>query len=276
MLAYATHAAEHVHGETIAIAFPDGESVQIKIRSSPEWRIVDKDEAPLAELYSQLRQEALAGDASAAFLLSTALNGCDFAYPDEVSMNEAIDHLRRTGELRAPGTAEPTPIRPGSDISQVEEDLFRRPFRFCRGISLEQRAESTTWLKMAAEQGHPGAAIAYARKLGRSNEAVRMYEIAWRDGKYDAAGQLAKLYEQGKGTERAPDAVKALAYYYLYNKITLHRLQGATTPIRSRGYELERQDLDSRMASAAPEVRDAAMRLAKQLLRENPNCCYGF
>lgn len=270
-------AAEHVHGEMVSISFPDGDSIAIKARASPRWRTANKDATTLEEIYPKLRAEAEKGDASAAWVLSSTLTGCTFAFEDEGALEAAIARMYQSGELVSPGSENsPTPVRPGTDLAQAEEDLFRRPFRFCRGITAAQRAEATAWLQKSAELGYPPAAITYAQRRGRSNEALRMFEVSWRDGKYDAAGQLGRLYELGNPGERQPDPVKGLAFTYIYASITQRRLSGATTPIRANALQQARQHLEQKMNSIAPEQRDAAMRLAKELLAANPNCCYGF
>jgi TPR repeat protein len=270
-------AAVHQHEQQISIEFPDGEPVQIQAKRTPRWRAVEPDGQPLAAVYQSLRSEAASGGGSAAFALAAALNRCHYAYADESSLEAAIEKLRSTGEIVAPGAASaPTPLRPGTDRVRAEEDLFRRPYRFCKGISAAQRLEADFWLKRSAELGYPPAALTIGLRLGRTNEALKMLEIAWQSGRYDAVGHLGKLYELGKIGERAPDPVKGLAHLYIYHRITQARLSGATGPIRSKLFEQSKRDLDLRLTSASPAVREAALRLARTILADNSNCCYGF
>jgi len=147
---------------------------------------------------------------------------------------------------------------------------------FCAGITESQAATGEEWTRRAALAGYPPASMHYASRLKFSNDALRYLEIAWNDGQFLAANNLAAWYERGSAGERKPDPVKALAFSFIADGITRHRLAGATTTLRITTREMSAEAHARRLAAASEEQRSEAIALARKLLQENPNCCYGF
>jgi hypothetical protein len=234
-------------------------------RSPASWR-VDKDSATLAQLYPSLREQAMAGDASASLLLSRLLKDCQFAPEDQASLDAAIDRLMSAGEIRGADGSVLAPVRPGESAAQKVEELLMRPYRFCRGITAAQRTEEFRWFLKAVNLGHPVATASHASTHGTSNAALRLHEAAWRSGNLESALQLGRLHDLGHRGERQPDPARSMAFYYVFGKLLPFWRQSTDgeTPAW----------VESKFAAADPAVRNEALDLAKQLLRDNPNCCY--
>jgi hypothetical protein len=234
----------------LAVSFPDGEVIEVRARQAPKpWR-VDTSSATLAELYPTIRAQA-ATNGAAALLLSTLLDRCASAPADPASLESELARLR---------------ARPEAGAARNREERLMQSYRFCLGITDAQEAESFAWFQKAAALGDPIAVARLASTGGTTGGALLLHETAWRAGNLESAMHLGRLHELGRPDERAPDLARSLAYYYLFATIRASGL-GSTegkTP----------EWMESRLSAAGPEIRDASIALAKQLLRDNPNCCY--
>lgn len=231
----------------LAVTFPDGEVIEVHLRRAPKPWSVDKSSTTFAALYPSLRAQA-ATNGSAALLLSTLLDRCAFAPADPSSLDVAVERQRRMGAPR-----------------ELQESLMQS-YRFCRGITAAQKAEGFAWFQKSVALGDPIAVARSASTGSTTGEALRLHETAWRAGNLESAMHLGRLHELGRPGERAPDPARSLAYYYVFAMIRAYGL-GSTegkTP----------EWIESRLSAAGPEARDTAITMAKQMIRDNPNCCY--
>ena len=257
--------------KAVPVVFQNGDRVLVDFRApvrDHQWR-----PTILADEYNGLADAADSGDASAAYVLGSALENCQEAYTTSEELNQAIDQLYQTLTVPIPGQDIPAEFNIDVDLANVETSL-RQAFDMCRDITAEQKAESVSWLVKAAESGHAYA----ARRLGTRSIAPRAPELdaykflmlAWRSGDMAALGALWTYYM--KESAAAPERINAIASFNLY--ITL--MEAAKTlgmRFPDQLLNSQRAWFDSESAYLSPYDLDRAIGISEQMLRDNENCC---
>ena len=264
------------HRDEYQIRFPSGESVGVTLALRLETTTGPE---VLADAYDSLRAAAESGDAEASYVLHQSLIACQRAVTDAADLAKVTKSLRDTGYLTLPDSGHSIPIEP-DDIPKVERNLHSQ-FSFCQGLTVEQLGESNTWLVKAADNGHSLAQLFYGRDLLRREksasyeEASRYLEAAWLDGHIDSLQHLAKIYRDGR-LDRPPfvqpDPVAGYGYFYAFAKLTEARVSGGGDIAKRMAAALE-QELDQQASSLSQHDIDAAMWIAKDLIKNNRNCC---
>lgn len=143
----------------------------------------------------------------------------------------------------------------------------------CTGTPEEIDAEANKWLRAAVDAGNLYATKEHAGALGNSSSALEMYQKAWHLGHISSLGRIADLYYSGvSGDQELPsDRVKAVAYLWLQSN-----LQNAAAGQGRRDYvAILESRLHHRSGELIPHELYSADQLAKQILEDNPECCFG-
>lgn len=257
------------------ITFPNGSTFSVRFHELPPLFSFQGAKGRLSEFYSGLRSLAESGDAPASFALHHLLEQCRASYPDESSLNNAINTLRTDGVLKWPNDTRPSVrISDRTQIPEIERVALREPHEFCSGTTATQIAESDMWLRNAADAGEFWSRQERAVNLGNTPEAIEEWKSLWKDGHYAALPALSIYLQKGVyGGE--PDYLNAYAYNYIQ-----YKLIEAAYRTGNAGVDLtEVIEVEATVRRSAgfltPEQNEAALKLAENLMRESPNCCSG-
>jgi len=251
-----------------AIMFPDGDQLEVHIRQTeykyPTIKVLRDD-------YDRLGDLALNGDPAIAYYLYKALRNCsNTPYKDEASVESGISQLYQTHTLindnNEIGSAGITNDRP-NDLETMENHI-RDEFTYCMGMDNEQLVESEQWRTLAIENGNEMAAAEYSGSLMRGTPEIAAAHLkAFELGDINGAGGVSVAYKNG-WPGQAPDLVRAYAYGFIYAEL----LQ-ANYPRSWQKYA--DQHLEEISNTIPKYQKESAIEMAKEILRNNPNCCVG-
>lgn len=260
------------HTQSITIKFSDGLDVAIVGRPLPRSSILRPKQ--LKDIYAQLVELAKSGDSSAAYGLSRWLNECRYAHSTQAELDGAIARLLEEGLVTYPVSA-PPPRSMATNDPNAEAALVQT-FRFCDGITAEQRAGASAWLELGTGRGDLLALRARAQQLSPTQEEFfRSHLALWEQhGDMSALPALAAMYM--RGISGAPqDYVRAYAYQLIQFKLNEYAYRDSVFP----SHRAALQSMESSLAAIAsyltPDQTSKAVALAAQLVRQNPNCCVG-
>ncbi|NJO12673.1 MAG: hypothetical protein HC872_03495 [Gammaproteobacteria bacterium] len=270
-------AAGEETSETAVVSFPDGSSVSVIVGwirpRPPPLHPLER----LSDGYSKLVQLAHAGDGAAARTLHRELSKCQRAHIDERSLNSAIDRLRRQRSLQLGSNLHARSVGPGEDLEVIAESDLRGPYRYCEGITIEQRMEAAEWARRAAAAGDYLGLQDWARSLGNTEAALQAWQSAWDRGYMSALPPLARLYASGalSSTGHEPDHVRAYAYKYINFK--LMEAKYGVEPMAGQINMLAsvESSLNHTGSFLTPLQTQQAIKIAKHLLETNQYCCRG-
>jgi hypothetical protein len=143
---------------------------------------------------------------------------------------------------------------------------------YCTKDRAYYAASRNNWLTKAADDGNVHAVRVYAHENAQSDRALELNERMWHAGYISALGSIADAYfsEPGLGGV-LQDRRKGFAYLWLQA-----HLQDAAA---GGGRRLYVEELFKRVRTKEEQMEpadiEAAMELAKGLLRENVRCCFG-
>lgn len=268
----------HVHDDkndrtTVVIQdvdFPDGEVILVKWHRRPSIPIPD---VPYGEHLDELYSLANAGDSTSAFVLYNIMQSCRFAPESEVDLNEAIDKLQQTHEIAIGNSGDVTRIADPEQIPMLIE-VLKAGTKNCGGITAAEKARTMHWLEIAAsENGASTAKVLLASEGDDSGERERLYRESWEqgniDGLYGLSHELQLSYNSG---DKPTNKVAAYAALFAYTEL----LESGFTDhgeIANRQLERVRRTLDEATKLMVNYELVEATRIAKDLIRSNPNCC---
>lgn len=262
----------------VSISFPDGTEVVVNFRSAP--KMPSSLPTILAEAYDSLVSVAEAGDKTAALTLFKGLSICDtFIYETPEQLDQAIQDLWQTHTYKLKsrdGTIESY----GAGTFNVEDEL-RNVFRFCDGITSEQKSNAVKWLRQAANLGHARAAQDLVMGwIGNTVEGRKYLRKSFEAGWYNSGAILADYLDGGinhlPGIEQRiddihQDRVHAYAYRYLFTK-----LLEADSAIDVRATELMKEQLTNHENSMSPHEVSVGLKKAKEIMLKYSECCFSF
>jgi hypothetical protein len=266
----------HGHAAQAVIEFPDNNPIKIT------WRRPDGANPPLNRDdwgYETLKTRAESGDEHAAFFLSALLKQCGQAFESEGQMQAAIDNMDQTHTIRFPGTDYESHIRnPERDIPLLTKGI-RKLFDSCYGITAEQKMESSDWLQRSADGDHVPAIIEIANREEDNEIAIRQFTQAWDAGEGQVLLELSERYYANYQSGVEPtDKIRGYAALYLYTRIVEAGMGPDTGhgEIAGRQVAQAQQTLDRATADMLAHEIDEAIVLARSMIDENPNCCFGM
>lgn len=278
-----------VMNEPAAVVFPDGKSVVVTFRPYPtpelEDSVVDRlDNGTDPGFYELLRPLAESGNGFAALRLAQALVGCLGVPETQDELDSHIDqlHQTRTQPMVGPGVrrfGEGNTVFISDDANPFEqEEQLTALFRRCQGVSGNMKTEVDLWLETSAELGSFRGMVVLAEEIKSSDpaRAKSIYEDLWSKGYVSAAGDLARLFENG-GDGLEPDPIMAYAYGYIY--LELFRLSRdetveADSSVLQRLWQQGLAVRERRQRKLMPNELEQASTLARRLLESNDSCCY--
>ena len=278
-----------VMNEPAAIVFPDGKSVVVTFRLYPsselEDSVVDRlDNGTDPGFYELLRPLAESGNSFAALRLAQALAGCLGVPETQHELDSDIDqlHQTRTLPMTGPGVRrfgeENTVFIPDDANPFEHEEQLTALFRRCQGVSANMKAEVDSWLETSAELGNLQGMVGFAEEIKSSNptRAKSIYEDLWNKGYVSAAGDLARLFENG-GDGLEPDPTMAYAYGYIYLelfRLSREEIGKADSAALQRLWKQGLAVRERRQQKLMPNELEQASILARRLLESNDSCCY--
>lgn len=269
--------------QEVDVKFPSGETVRVSLINfvpdnppfPPSSRVVD--------MHDQLVASAESGNGASARVLYGSLKGCKNAFADKKSMLDAVSHLRSTGEVIHPNDdSRHGRIPAGLDTSEMEE-LIRKNYETCEGITVEQKDDAEYWLEVAAGANDFLALREYARYLGSgTRESFELIQNTWDMGFVSAANSLAIYYEKGgAGVGGQVDYVNSYAYSLIGSQVYQAALlrDGSRQSRYGTQSHNKIKSLDDMLAAKAgyltPDQQAEAEQVAIDVLKKNESCCRG-
>lgn len=287
-IAMADEAPAHV--ESPVVVFPNGNTYEIAFR--PEPRLSLPAGLTAAEYFLQLKIQAMGGDGAAANRIYGLLRGCESAYRDPVALEAAINELYAT-RVRPPGpgkqVANPKLIGNDRSLEDIEGQL-RSHSASCADISDADISSAEDWLKLGVELDDIDSLMNFANvtslesyedgvRPAYSTASVEILERAWKQGRVHALQELSEIYRAGSESIQ-PNRVKASAYLYLNTQLRVHQIERRDPmPEGFPAQDLiagKREFLEQQMLRLRPFEVDAALEMAEELLRNNPDCCFDY
>ncbi|MGH8194919.1 MAG: hypothetical protein ACREQ8_11035 [Woeseiaceae bacterium] len=251
-----------------AIEFPDGEHVTFRLRTPP--RLQSPRDEKVVDVYDELSAAANLGDADAAMVLSNLLNECSMAHRSEQELNHAIDVLYQTHTVILPGSERPATVV-GTDDMRVVEQRIRKQYEQCRGLSDKQIDQADRLLQQAATLGNSHALMSVAQTMlgHRDPKAEHYLEMAWLAGDLEAASHLWYFYCNAPPGRQ--DLVKGYAYKYVHDHVLRTAIENGAI---LRGPPMSTDSTEDASLRLNSRQEREALSLAKELLRQNPLCCF--
>lgn len=255
------------------VNFGAGESVimRAKPRETSAWVI----EGNLASQFEQLASRARAGDAELAENLYVALSACEKAPRTDDELDRAIVRLRNERKLvQADGVT--VEVEGSTDIESLVSVFLVDPYQLCQGLTEHQRGSAQEWLDLAVNLGNADAAIAALQTERDPYEQQRLISIVWLSGEPQVLGARAVFHaNRAKSADgKDDDLVQAYANQYALNEIAkFFARHYPPLPIRSRLHASIARELERMGGELTSEDRNAAIKLAAEIVRANPNCC---
>lgn len=240
--------------------------------------LIDPSEYEIS--YDELSRQANDGDAKAALVLGQRLQGCLRAPPPQtVEQFEAMMVGVRT-EYTLPTKIDGVEVNVPINTSNPENvDLVARfaeqQYMDCNHFTVDQRAEFSSWLRIAAEGG---AGVEALRAYGSSlppQQSIAFLESAWHAGDVLALMNLSNshryLYENG---DRPTGLVESYAAMFAYGMILTEATKGRLDQDVWQKSVDQFRAMSSSVTSKMHEHEIAeAQRMAVSMVKENENCC---
>lgn len=251
----------------------EGESVTLRFVERRDPGYVD---GPLAPEYARLAAAARAGDVLAVESLIGGLRECERAHATRAELDAAIALLRKEGRLQWPGRP-PATLRSALPVEVSVERMLVAPYVACEGLTPAQRASRPDWIALGVGLGSAEAAMAALDGTTDRDERRALMELLWRTGHPGALAALAEFHEERSRTREsaADDLVRAYAYRVAHAELAkfAQRL-AAPGPMHERHYRGIVTEMERVGALLRGEEKQAAVKLAAELLRTNANCCW--
>ena len=253
---------------------PSGlEPVLINWRESPYLNFPFPNGSPL-ENFRYFRLLAESGNGFAAYQLADMMRSCSHTFLTRDELASAISRLRETFTYFDPERNAVVQLGQQADVNKFIE-MKRQLFENCREFSAEQRQLHDHWLELSANNGYTLGMLDYGRQLDDLQASVELYRGAWRQGSGHALLELAegleRIYDQGiDPTAKVPSCAALHAY------VTLLKIAYGMDPERVAGRQTlhYRTKLDQMTIKLLPRELDEALRLSRQMINNNKNCCF--
>ena len=257
------------------IQFDNGRQIAVELKNRTGQPFYFEPTEKFVDMYVALEQAALSGEATAATQLYMHLKACSTVPETEEAMSQVLLRISEDGLMpnRKGDGLEPTPE--GFDY-EVYAQRLDKAFRFCEGISAEQRQDYKAWAEMAAYSGDYFGIRFLTEELGPGPESYKLWKIAWSQGHINAATASIIHFRHGYWDQSTgqPDYVQTYAWQLIRNKVYDAAYGFASRPIPQRS-EAMAAALDATAGYLTPHQQREAENLAADLLEANPNCCIG-
>jgi hypothetical protein len=253
------------------LIFPDGEVIEIIWRESMRPTV----SAFGVDNYEVMRKAALSGDAIVSFNLSEMQRSCQSHYDSDESLEAAVDQLYQTHTIPRPDQERPTKI---GDPEKLEEiaTMMRSSYARCEKLLAYQGDFDEKWLERSANDGWPLAMIELGQQQDDRESARNLYQAAWDTGSVQSLSLLSEIimrsYESGENPNANVEAFAVLLTYTII-ETTLLKDQGR---IAGRHAARLKAKLEDEQKLLLPQERNEALEMSKQMIRSNPNCCFGL
>ena len=261
------------HGRN-GVIFSDGESLPVLWRKKSGAPA--DSEKPLGQQYEELVAAASAGSADAAVSLVEITDYCEHSFESQEQVDDAVSFAYQAHRLKTPQMAQPIEISEPEKVEQYIDLLVREPYQRCASLTPAQKQESDHWLRMAADLGDSLAMLEYAR-LSDDRELREEYLMkSWMAGEADALRLLSQHYGEAYESGESPsNKVLAYAMFLAYERLLDAALQDHGPISHSWLYRNQDRLAEMTIRMHSYEVSQA-MRMAKDLIRSNPACCYSM
>ncbi len=263
--------------QSATVEFPNQASVPIVLRKlHREMPNVERKDT-ISEMYGPLVEAANNGNIASARFLGKALRSCISAFPTQAKLDAAISILRNDGVRTYGDERESVQLNHGVDISGMEQ-VMRRQFELCMGITKEQADSAIDWSRSAAERGDYSALRDVVKFLGETNESFNLWHQAWNQGHVTAAQELVYYYRYGVGLDNDAGPDHYLAYLYQLIVIKIQSLEhGSTATVPGSPGRLISDEYESALTAMVgllgPGEQQKAEAEAARILADNKNCC---
>ncbi len=252
------------------LIFPDGEIVKINWRQHDRPTVSNFD----VDNYEVLREAALNGDAIISMILHERQRSCQSRFESEEDLEAAVDQLHQTHTIPFPGQEQPSGISNPEDIENMES-ILRAKFSDCEKLVAYQGSLEEKWLERSAADGWPIAMIELGRQQEDAELAKRFYLEAWEAGSVESLELLAEIIKHSYESGVAPSAnVEAFAVLHTYTIIESATLKDHGQ-VAGRIIASLMAKLESERRLLRPRELREAIEMSKQMIRSNPNCCFG-
>lgn len=257
-----------------SIRFPDGAT------ATPAWcplpRASDAVVAMLSNAdFVALQELATAGDAFAARKLATLQDSCMDAPATREELEYRIDEFQQTQGAGFSGESRSPPVDAESVPLFIE--MMMQGFERCRQVRYAIGDSDTNFLKLAADNGHGLAMLDYANRTTDRGEAEEYYERAWKAGQPEALRYLSRIarrnYENGSDLN---GLMTSVAYFVAYATLRRERLRAFNNTLDNAEISSLQSESIASLEVLLPSHRDDAVRQAREIVRQNPNCCVSY
>ena len=253
------------------LVFPDGEVLEVKWRKHKQPTVSQYG----VDNYEILREAALTGDAIASIMLYEMQRSCQSRYESEDELEAALDQLYQTHTIPIPGREQPAGLGDPERIDRMEAQM-RSKYSRCKKLLAYQGNLEEKWLERSANDGWPLAMIELGQQQEDQESARILYQAAWDAGSTQSLDLLSEIIRQSYENGVDPSAnVEAFAMLRTYTIIetTLLKNQGR---IAGRQAARLQAKLDEEQKLLLPQELEEALEMSKQMIRSNPNCCFGL
>jgi len=237
--------------------FPDGTPYEI-VMERPVSRYRVSDQRDFGPVLEQLSEAAANGDAAAAYTAWGIVERC--------ARVPSADEDYQAGEQSVRSYHEEVGVDPTQALER-----YQKSFSACASVSEQERGRSQYWIDEAARLGSTDALRALAREQGQSYEGYQNLERAWQLGNTDVLNELARAYRGGWASVDG-QADPAMGYAYELLSQYVWRPPAAQS---GSGKQLQGFNSFLERAGRLPDqaTRDAGIKIARELLENNDNCC---
>ena len=225
--------------------------------------------------YEILREAALNGDAIASIMLYEMQRSCQSRYESDDALEATIDQLHQTHTIPIPGQEQSARFSDPESIDKMAT-VMRSRYSTCEKLLAYQGNLEEKWLERSANDGWPLAMIELGQQQEDQESARNLYQAAWDAGSAQSLSLLSEIMKRSYDNGEDPNAnVEAFAVLHTYTIIetTLLEDQGR---IAGRHAARLKAKLEDEQKQLLPRERDDALEMSKQMIRSNPNCCFGL
>jgi len=234
-------------------------------------------------LYSRLSERALNGEIVPARLLSDFISACGETHFDKEQHDKTMERFISDNIIP---TADPRFADSAIEFPEEQKELivkqFEAQFERCQGLTIEQRGEARKWAKIASDGGDFLALQQLTKHPETSSsERIELLEKQWLDHGYIHAPTAIAIGLAGFSNgfqsfqDLEADPKKAYAYFLISKNlnVALERYKGSdsiTINEKVTGHDIFESLLTAKLS--AHEHLEAE-ELAKQIMRDSPECC---